>query len=398
MRVRRSGRRSINDFQNTVAISGRGHDGTEAAASQSEVFIFEVELTPDDYRPGTRNKKLDAVACSSTGIVVAGTSTGEVFCWKLNFQEISRRNKAESYKYLGQFKICKNAGVQFAEFSPTSDLLMTGSTDGSVKIWRLDIPQAKSAQQTVLKTFSMGDDSRLVVTIDEKNGCTKTNSISYFDDEGVENFEYVQVKQPVSGQVGSSRAAKDIKFSKSQCDAIKWSVRGRFAIASITSQIEDPRNNVTGAQAEEFKEEVCRIKIWDTVNETFFDDLARPCGHQLKKNSWVLAPHPLFEELLMTGSDGGTLILWNIEKKQIIQRFSQYGVYSIDGYVRDNPLDGKFSCDGKAFIVGNQLGTISLFSCENVEHQYEATRVQQFFQYDRSRNSQNPFEKIENRP
>ena len=116
------------------------------AGALNEVFIYEVELTPDDYRPGTRNKKLDAVACSSAGIVVAGTSTGEIFCWKLNFMEISRRNKADSYKYLGQYKICKNAGVQFAEFSPTSDFLMTGSTDGSVKIWRLDIPSAKSMQ------------------------------------------------------------------------------------------------------------------------------------------------------------------------------------------------------------------------------------------------------------
>ena len=158
------------------------------------------------------------------------------------------------------------------------------------------------------------------------------------------------------------------------------------------------RSNNEAPLPEEFKDEVCRIKIWDTVNETFYDDLARPSGYQLKKNSWVLAPHPIFEELLMTGSDGGTLILWNIELKQIIQKFNQYGVYSIDGYVRDNPLDGKFSSDGKAFIVGNQLGTISLFSSEPVEHQYEATRVQQFFMYDRARNSQNPFERIENRP
>jgi hypothetical protein len=104
------------------------------------------------------------------------------------------------------------------------------------------------------------------------------------------------------------KAAKELKFSKSQCDAIKWSVQGRFAIASITSQIEDPSGN----NNEDYKEEVCRIKIWDTVNETFYDDLARPSGHQLKKNSWVIAPHPIFEELLMTGSDGGTLILWNI--------------------------------------------------------------------------------------
>ena len=126
---------------------------------------------------------------------------------------------------------------------------------------------------------------------------------------------------------------------------------------------------------EEYKDEVCRIKIWDTVNETFYDDLARPSGHQLKKNSWVLTPHPIIEELLMTGSDGGTLILWNIQTKQILNKFQQYGVYSIDGYVMDNPLDGKFSRDGKAFVAGNQLGTISLFSCETIAHQYEATRV-----------------------
>ena len=64
----------------------------------------------------------------------------------------------------------------------------------------------------------------------------------------------------------------------------------------------------------------------------------------------------------------------------------------------DNPLDGKFSRDGKAFIAGNQLGTISLFSCETVAHQYEATRVQQFFLFDGSRDTNNPFERVENKP
>ena len=138
MRIRRSGRRSAAD-QSAAGRAAHKNDESE------DVFIFEVALTPDDYRPGTRNKKLDAVACSSAGIVIAGTSTGEIFCWKLSFTDIQKRNKQECYKYLGQFKICKNAGVQFAEFSPTSDLLMTGSTDGSVKIWRLDIPNVKSA-------------------------------------------------------------------------------------------------------------------------------------------------------------------------------------------------------------------------------------------------------------
>jgi hypothetical protein len=30
----------------------------------------------------------------------------------------------------------------------------------------------------------------------------------------------------------------------------------------------------------------------------------------------------------------------------------------------DNPLDGKWSPDGKAFVVGNKYGTIALYSCE----------------------------------
>ena len=85
--------------------------GDRAASEGEDVYIFDLTLTPDDYRPGTRNKKLDVVACSSAGIVVAGTSTGELFCWKLNFGEIARKNRSECYKYLGQFKICKNAGV-----------------------------------------------------------------------------------------------------------------------------------------------------------------------------------------------------------------------------------------------------------------------------------------------
>lgn len=75
MRVRRSGRRS----------GAEPHGEAAAQQGEEDVFIFEVALTPDDYRPGTRNKKLDTVAMSSAGIVIAGTSTGEIFCWKLNF-------------------------------------------------------------------------------------------------------------------------------------------------------------------------------------------------------------------------------------------------------------------------------------------------------------------------
>ena len=114
MRIRRSGRRSAADSSAAAqATGGRGDVAGDQPPSghTNEINIFDVALVPDDYRPGTRNKKLDTVACSSAGLVVAGSSTGEIFCWKLQFSEIARRIISECYKYLGQFKICKNAGV-----------------------------------------------------------------------------------------------------------------------------------------------------------------------------------------------------------------------------------------------------------------------------------------------
>jgi hypothetical protein len=77
--------------------------------------LFDVALTPDDFRPGARNKKLDSVDCSSAGVVIAGANTGEIHAWKLNFAEIAAQNRNGAYTFLGTFKICKLARVQFAE-------------------------------------------------------------------------------------------------------------------------------------------------------------------------------------------------------------------------------------------------------------------------------------------
>ena len=193
-------------------------------------------------------------------------------------------------------------------------MLLTGSIDGSVKLWRLDLPSSRSGEKQALKNFSLSDMSRLIVEIGERSGCHRTESIEYINEDGETQKDYKSVEVAPSGCVGFGRQ-KQSEHVKSQCDAVKWSKRGRFAIASITSQLMTERCNGGGQDDDEMKDEVCRIKIWDTENETFYDDLARPSGLALKKNSWVLAPHPIVEELLMTGSDGGTLLMWNIETK-----------------------------------------------------------------------------------
>lgn len=62
---------------------------------------------------------------------------------------------------------------------------------------------------------------------------------------------------------GTSNLRENLKTSNPVCDAVKWSVNGRFAMASIQTKIEN--ENV----------EICKVKIWDTVEKSYIEDLAR---------------------------------------------------------------------------------------------------------------------------
>ena len=84
-----------------------------------------------------------------------------------------------------------------------------------MRIYRIDLPSSKKGEQaTALKQFNLADNSRLVVAIDEKNGCFKTESLSYIDTDGDEKLDFEQVRQPITGQVGFGKP-KEQKFSKS---------------------------------------------------------------------------------------------------------------------------------------------------------------------------------------
>ena len=98
--------------------------------------------------------------------------------------------------------------------------------------------------------------------------------------------------------------------------------------------------------------------------------------------SFVIAPHPKYEEIFMSGSMGGTICLWNIKTRKLIKKFLEYGVYSYEKYTMSDPFDGKFSPDGSCFVVSSEMGTISLFSNEVAKFKYEGTRVEQFFMND----------------
>ena len=102
--------------------------------------------------------------------------------------------------------------------------------------------------------------------------------------------------------------------------------------------------------------------MWDSLNQEVVHDLAKLNDFALQTNTFVLSAHPKIEEILMSGSEGGVVCIWNLKTKQLIKKFIEYGVYSYEKYTKSNPCDGRFSPDGSNFVIGSNYGTISLFA------------------------------------
>lgn len=124
------------------------------------------------------------------------------------------------------------------------------------------MPTNRKEEEIILKKFTLVDNNRLYLTISEVKGCQKYKSLKFKNEKGEEE-EQISVVEKTPEQYPNLSPKKQEVFVKTTCDAVKWSVHGRYAIASITSKLEKPAD----ALPEDPHEEICRIKIWDTVDE-----------------------------------------------------------------------------------------------------------------------------------
>jgi hypothetical protein len=63
--------------------------------------------------------------------------------------------------------------------------------------------------------------------------------------------------------------------------------------------------SISGKTEGENSKDVSIIKVWDSYSDTTITDLAKHNDIQLSTFSFVLAAHPKYEEILLTGSEGG---------------------------------------------------------------------------------------------
>ena len=95
-------------------------------------------------------------------------------------------------------------------------------------------------------------------------------------------------------------------------------------------------------------------------------------------NIFILEGHPVYEEVFLSGSFVGEIVLWNIEMKVPIRKFQEWGVDQRDIFLHVEAFDGKFSYDGKMMAIWTSKGTFSIYSMYD-EESYCATPIEQFF-------------------
>jgi WD40 repeat protein len=134
-----------------------------------------------------------------------------------------------------------------------------------------------------------------------------------------------------------------------------------------------------------------KIAIFDGETGTAIHYLI---GHE--DTVWVLEPHPTEPHILLTGGYDGLVILWDIYKGTLLNRFSRecWWVDPSDtlaetdvGWIppahtaRPNICDGKFSPCGNFLAISDSYGQLTLFGMESGQR-YESAPLHQYFLFD----------------
>jgi len=94
-------------------------------------------------------------------------------------------------------------------------------------------------------------------------------------------------------------------------------------------------------------------------------DKACKLGKDILNYACILKKHPAKDNILLGCFDGGISILYDVERKQIIQKIDELGIYSIDQFTMNNAVDVDFTSDGEYIAFSSIYGTLSLYSLQH---------------------------------
>lgn len=78
----------IKYLQDKEVVSDNNQNQRWTSRNKNESLLkkerFVVVLTPEEFRRGAKNKKIDSVHVSKDGLVAAGSDKGDIFLWELD--------------------------------------------------------------------------------------------------------------------------------------------------------------------------------------------------------------------------------------------------------------------------------------------------------------------------
>lgn len=150
-----------------------------------------------------------------------------------------------------------------------------------------------------------------------------------------------------------------------KCWAVCWSARDSYVVVSLSKRIRE---------AEEPDSHKSIVKVYSTRENRSIHTL-----ELLEITQWILIVecHPSQEELCVAADLEGNVIIWDIVKGVALNIFRETGEHVSMPSHPNLIYDGRFSPDGKTFVVSTFYGSFSLYGNRD-PHFYQHAYPQQF--------------------
>jgi hypothetical protein len=365
--------KTLNFGEPVIRVSSYRYEGTDiiiACSETGKVFIFELQkaleesmldecdtgdlvskfwfdkkiLDKHNLKKVKNSLQLTSMAIGEPGVLLCGFNEGIVCIWDLKriLDLIMKEKKflIDFDKYLIFLEFVHSSLVHLSDFNKTGNYFYTGSTDGTVLVWKvyldvienlrlLNAPIDKTAKNYIFPVFS-------ITSIKESESRVRC-----------------------------------------QVNAVIWSCYDNFIIALISSKkrkkgLNNEDNNLDSQKRSS------SITIFDLGKSKVVNKLSEENGFNIHDECYVLESHPQHESLLLTVTNANEVIIVNFLTNQILSKFKEENYFFNNISQTIIASEGKFSHSGSLFVISTFLGSISIYTIYPKDS-YSGTYMNQFF-------------------
>ena len=294
---------------------------------------------------------------SSVSPYLAATSgDGTVSFWKYHYPDKARKKAVFDPEPTRYHEKMRPGGAQMicAAFSPGGLFLATGSVDHHVRVYIMEGREGpgkvleQEAHTERVDSIQWSNSPQLRFVSGSKDGTARIWSFR----SGCWNSAVLK---------GTASDGRTVHFNREKnleeplrVTMVNWSCDDRMVITAVSD---------------------CSLCVWCPDTSQL---LHRLLSH--KDEVYVLEPHPIFSNILMSGAHDGNLVIWNIQTKSVI--FQHHN--NINGQGHGAIYDAKWCPDHLNIAASDSHGHVLFFNTNCPEGQGEAYRCpeEMFFHTD----------------